>query len=206
MQQKVETAAEFIKQLRHLDPAINPFDWINKQNLDVGFLNEAFNEAAAHGLSECLKILYKTPGVNPAAGNNFAILRAVYHGHLEAVKFLSTLPEVSLEANDHNPLRCACKTSFHKIADYLASLPCYNPFATNISYEKKVELINLLTDLKLQDHIDTHKQKAAAEAMANLRFLFFNDPNSFFNTQLNGDVKKEIVQTSMKFENHRLTI
>ncbi|CDZ76628.1 hypothetical protein BN59_00902 [Legionella massiliensis] len=67
------------------------------------------------------------------------------------------MPSVDPTAQNNFAIRKAVGRGPVEVANYLASLPCYNPFAANISINKRNTIIQLLKELKLEHQIVSHR-------------------------------------------------
>ena len=61
--------------------------------------------------------------VDASAQNNAAIIRAAESGHLEFVKYLSTLPNVDASARNNWAIICAAHFGHLEVVEYLSKLP-----------------------------------------------------------------------------------
>ena len=96
-----------------------------------------FNKACKHGKIEVIKLL--EPYVDPTAEDNLAIQYASYYGHLDVVKYLSTLPNVIAFGNENRSvlvdptagnnraIKYASQNGHLEVVKYLESIGCKLP-------------------------------------------------------------------------------
>ncbi|KAJ3317363.1 hypothetical protein HDU76_001209 [Blyttiomyces sp. JEL0837] len=97
-------------------------------NLDV--INRyVLTKVAANGDLELLKALVQSPGVDPTASDNAALIEASFHGHLAVVQFLLTLPGVDATAQNNKAFRVAATGGQLIIIQYLLTVPGVDPTA-----------------------------------------------------------------------------
>jgi Ankyrin repeats (3 copies) len=98
-------------------------------DLLLPYATKCFFVASKKGHHQLVKLLLAVKGVDPTAGNNFAIRYACCGGHTEVVKLLLEAGGVDPTAEKNEAIRFASENGHTKIVKILLTLPGVDPAA-----------------------------------------------------------------------------
>ncbi|MBA2652788.1 MAG: ankyrin repeat domain-containing protein [Tatlockia sp.] len=118
-----------------------------------------------------------------------ALCLAAQNGYLKIVKFLIKVPKVDPSALDNGALLAASEHKHQNVVEYLASQPCYDPFAGGIEPKRKNDLIRLLTNF------GATKQRNSHHIGHNLHLFF-----ACSEMKLDIDIRNKILLTALELD------